>query len=142
MVHVKKTHWFNPILFEILYKPEVLVNLIVSWWIKSICIYNGLNESSFYQVGAYLQVGSCMRIRFITSQLDLRPTSWDLLWGLDSSHLSWMWDQQDGTCYEGWIPHFSVGSENYKLGLVTKSWVSHNCLNMKFDLIYSFKLNK
>jgi hypothetical protein len=44
-----------------------------------IFIYNGLNESSFYQVGACLQVGSCMRIGFLTSQLDLRSTSWDLL---------------------------------------------------------------
>ena len=40
-----------------------------------------------------------------------------LVWGLDSSHLSWIWDQQAGTCYEGWIPHFSVGYENYKMGL-------------------------
>jgi hypothetical protein len=44
-----------------------------------IFIYNGLNEGSFYQVGACLQVGSCMRIGFLTSQLDLRSTSWDLL---------------------------------------------------------------
>jgi hypothetical protein len=44
-----------------------------------IFIYNGLNDDSFYQVGAYLQVGSCMRIGFLTSQLDLRSTRWDLL---------------------------------------------------------------
>jgi hypothetical protein len=44
-----------------------------------IFIYNGLNEGSFYQVGACLQVGSCMRIRFLTSHLDLRSTIWDLL---------------------------------------------------------------
>jgi hypothetical protein len=54
MVHVKKTQWFNPISIEILYKPEVVVNLGVSWWI--IYIYNG---SSFYQIGSYLQVESC-----------------------------------------------------------------------------------
>jgi hypothetical protein len=66
-----------------------------------IFIYNGLNEGSFYQVGACLQVGFCMRIGFLTSQLDLRS--------------------QVGTCYEGWIPHFSVGYENYKMGLVTES---------------------
>ena len=76
-----------------------------------IFIYNGLNEDSFYQVGSYLQDGSCMRIGFLTSQLDLISTSWD--------------------CYEGWIPHFSVGSENYKPGLVTKSWVSHSFLKLK-----------
>jgi hypothetical protein len=98
MVHVKKTHWFNPIPFEILYKPEVVVNLSVSWWIKYICIYNGLNGSSFYQVGACLQAESCyedwiphisvgseinklglvMRVGFLISQLDLRTTSWVL----------------------------------------------------------------
>jgi hypothetical protein len=44
-----------------------------------IFIYNGLNEGLFYQVGAYLQAGSCMRIGFLTSQLDLRSTSRDLL---------------------------------------------------------------
>jgi hypothetical protein len=44
-----------------------------------IFVYNGLNEGSFYQVGAYLQVGYCMRIGFITSQLELRSTIWDLL---------------------------------------------------------------
>jgi hypothetical protein len=42
-------------------------------------IYNGLNEVSFYQVGVCLQAGSCMRIGFLTSQLDLRSTIWDLL---------------------------------------------------------------
>jgi hypothetical protein len=57
MVHFKKTQWFNPIPVEILYKPEVMVNLRVSWWI--IYIYNGLNGSSFYQVGVYLQGESC-----------------------------------------------------------------------------------
>jgi hypothetical protein len=36
-----------------------------------IFIYNGLNEGSFYQVGACLQASSCMRIGFLTSQLDL-----------------------------------------------------------------------
>jgi hypothetical protein len=44
-----------------------------------IFIYNGLNEGSFYQVGPYLQVVSCMRIGFLTSQLDMRSTNWDLL---------------------------------------------------------------
>jgi hypothetical protein len=40
-----------------------------------IFIYNGLNESSFYQVGDCLQARSCMRIGFLTSQLYLRSTS-------------------------------------------------------------------
>jgi hypothetical protein len=52
-----------------------------------------------------------MRIGFLTSQLDLRSTS--------------------RSCYEGWIPHFSVGSENYKLGLVSESWISHIQLKLK-----------
>ena len=76
------------------------------WWIKYvfefvevyIFIYNGLNGGSFYEDDACLQVGSCMRIGFLTSQLDLRSTSWDLLWGLDSSFLSWIWELQDGSC--------------------------------------------
>ena len=63
-----------------------------------IFIYNGSNEGSFYQVGAYLQDGSCMNIGFLTSQLDLRSTIWDLLWGLDSSFLSWIWELQAGSC--------------------------------------------
>ena len=61
-------------------------------------IYNGLNEGSFYQVGSCLQVGSCMRIGFLTSQLDLRSTSWDLLWGLDSSFVRWIWELQAESC--------------------------------------------
>ena len=100
----QKTRWFNPIPIEILYKPEVWVNLRVSWWIY---IYNGLNGSSFYQVGACLQVKSC---------------------------------------YEGWIPHISVGSEIKKLGLVSESWISHIELKLKilkdWFYLYSFKLNK
>jgi hypothetical protein len=80
MVHVKKTQWLNPIPIEILYKPEVVVNLRCLGGLN-ICIYNGLNGSSFYQVGACLQVESC---------------------------------------YEGWIPHISVGSEINKLGLVMR----------------------
>jgi hypothetical protein len=55
-----------------------------------IFIYNGLNEVSFYQVGVCLQVGSCMRIGFLTSQLDMRSTRWALLRGLDSSFISWI----------------------------------------------------
>jgi hypothetical protein len=79
MVYVKKIQWFNPIPIEILYKPEVVVNLSVSWWI--LYIYNGLNGSSFYQVGACLQAKSC---------------------------------------YEGWIPHISVGSKINKMGIVMR----------------------
>ena len=45
------------------------------WWEESVVefvevyifIYNGLNEGSFYQVGACLQVGSYMRIGFLRS---------------------------------------------------------------------------
>jgi hypothetical protein len=31
---------------------------------------------------------------------------------------------QDESCYAGWIPHISVGSEKYNLGLVSESWIS------------------
>ena len=45
------------------------------WWEESVVefvevyifIYNRLNEGSFYQVGAYLEDGSCMRIGFLAS---------------------------------------------------------------------------
>jgi hypothetical protein len=77
---MSKRHWFNPIPIEILYKLEVVVNLRVSWWIY-IYIYIYIYESSFYQVGACLQVESC---------------------------------------FEGWIPHISVGSEINKSGLVMR----------------------
>ena len=69
-----------------------------------IYIYNGLNEISFYQVGACLQDESCyedwiphisvgseinkmgliMRDGFLISQLDLRNTSWVLYQGFGS----------------------------------------------------------
>jgi hypothetical protein len=58
MVHAKNTQWLNPIPIEILYKPKVVVNLMFLFGLN-ICIYNGLNGSSFYQVGACLQVESC-----------------------------------------------------------------------------------
>ena len=87
----QKTQWFNPIPIEILYKPEVVVNLVCFGGLN-ICIYNGLNGSSLYQVGACLQAKSC---------------------------------------YEGWIPHFSVGYESYKLGLVSESWICHIQLKLK-----------
>ena len=58
MVHCQKTHWFNIIPIQILYKLEMCSEKSVSWWIY-IYIYNGLNESSFYHVGACLQVESC-----------------------------------------------------------------------------------
>jgi hypothetical protein len=64
----------------------------------NIYIYNGLNESSFHQVGACLQAESChedciphisvgyeinkmglfMRVGFLISQLDMRSKSWVL----------------------------------------------------------------
>jgi hypothetical protein len=63
-----------------LYKQKGMVRRSVVEFVEVyIFIYNGLNESSFYQVGACLQVESCMQIGFPTSQLDLRSTSWDFL---------------------------------------------------------------
>ena len=72
----QKTQWFKFTLVGRLYKQK-------EWWKESVVefvevyifIYNGLNEDSFYQVGPCLQVGSCMRIGFLTSQLDMRSTS-------------------------------------------------------------------
>jgi hypothetical protein len=102
---MKKVQWFKyqkTQCFKLtpvgrLYKQEIMVRRSVVEFVEVyIFIYNGLNESSFYQVGVCLQVGSCMRIGFLNlswisqvgscmrigflnSQLDLRSTSWDLL---------------------------------------------------------------
>ena len=63
-----------------LYKQERMVRRCVVEFVEVyIFIFNGLNEGSFYQVGACLQDVSCMRIGFLTSQRDLRSTRWDLL---------------------------------------------------------------
>jgi hypothetical protein len=80
MIHYQKTQSFKFTPIGRLYKQRSMVNKSVVEFVEVyIFIYNGLNEGSFYQVGACLQVGSCMRIGFLTSQLDLRSTSWDLL---------------------------------------------------------------
>ena len=49
-------------------KKEMVRSCVVEFVEVYIFIYNGLNEGSFYQVGIYLQVGSCMRIGFLTYQ--------------------------------------------------------------------------
>lgn len=30
-----------------------------------------------------------------------------------------------GLAYKDWIPHISVGAENYRMGLSPKIWISH-----------------
>jgi hypothetical protein len=80
MIHYQKMQSFKFTPIGRLYKQRSMVNKRVVEFVEVyIFIYNGLNEGSFYQVGSCLQVGSCMRIGFLTSQLDLRSTSWDLL---------------------------------------------------------------
>ena len=81
-------------LVEILYKQKNMVKIKCLSGLN-ICIYNGLNGSSFYQVSVCLQVESCyegwilhisigseinklglvMRVGFLISKLDLRNTS-------------------------------------------------------------------
>jgi hypothetical protein len=45
---------------------------------------------------------------------------------------------QVGSCYEGWIPHFLVGYENYKLGLVYESWISLIELDRRIEINISW----
>ena len=76
MVQYQKMQWFKFRPVGRLYKQGIMMRRSVVEFVEVyIFIYNGLNESSFYQVGACLQSGSCMRIGFLTSQLDLRTTS-------------------------------------------------------------------
>jgi hypothetical protein len=76
----QKTQCFKLTPVGRLYKQEIMVRrVVVEFCEVYIFMYNGLIESSFYQVGAYLQDGFCMRIGFLTSQLDPRSTRWDLL---------------------------------------------------------------
>jgi hypothetical protein len=80
MIHYQKTQSFKFTPIARIYKQRSMVNKNEVEFVEVyIFIYNGLNEGSFYQVGSCLQVGSCMRIGFLTSQLDMRSTSWDLL---------------------------------------------------------------
>ena len=68
----KGTSCFKLIPIGRLYKQRSMVNKDVVEFVEVyIFIYNGLNEGSFYQVGTCLQAGSCMRIGFLTYQLDL-----------------------------------------------------------------------
>jgi hypothetical protein len=80
MVQYQKTQCFKFTPVGRLYKQERMVRRECLGGLN-IFIYNGLNGSSFYQVGACLQAESC---------------------------------------YEGWIPHISVGSEINKMGLVMR----------------------
>jgi len=68
MIHCQKTH------HSISDQTEDYINKYVRWtkhvdefFEIYIFIYNRLNEGSFYQVGAYLEDGSCKRIGFLAS---------------------------------------------------------------------------
>ena len=123
MVQTKGHHASNSYLLGDYINKEV-------WWTKLVV---ELVEVYIFIIMDWMKVHSIMLVHVYKL---------GLVWGMGSSHLSWIWDQQVGTCYEGWIPHFSIGSENYNMGFVTKSWISHNCLKLKIDLMYSFKWNK
>jgi hypothetical protein len=91
VVQYQKMQWFKFTPVGRLYKQERTVRRRCLGGLN-ICIYNGLNGSSFYQVGACLQVESC---------------------------------------YEDLIPHISIRSKNYKLGLISEIWISHIQLKLK-----------